>query len=61
MQSRRAASTPLAGGLICYRPYRCADGWVTLGALEPKFWQAWCRGVGRDDLAERQFDAGRLR
>ena len=48
--------TPLAGGLICYRPYRCADGWVTLGALEPKFWQAWCRGVGRDDLAERQFD-----
>ena len=49
--------TPLAGGLICYRPYRCADGWVTFGALEPKFWQAWCRGVGREDLAERQFEA----
>jgi alpha-methylacyl-CoA racemase len=48
--------TPLAGGLICYRPYRCADGWVTFGALEPKFWQAWCRGVGRADLAERQFE-----
>jgi crotonobetainyl-CoA:carnitine CoA-transferase CaiB-like acyl-CoA transferase len=48
--------TPLAGGLICYRPYRCADGWVTFGALEPKFWQAWCRGVGRDDLAEHQFE-----
>jgi crotonobetainyl-CoA:carnitine CoA-transferase CaiB-like acyl-CoA transferase len=46
----------LAGGLICYRPYRCADGWVTLGALEPKFWQAWCHGVGRADLADRQFD-----
>ena len=46
----------LAGGLICYRPYRCADGWVTLGALEPKFWRAWCAGVGREDLAERQFD-----
>jgi crotonobetainyl-CoA:carnitine CoA-transferase CaiB-like acyl-CoA transferase len=30
---------------------------VTLGALEPKFWQAWCRGVGREDLIERQFDA----
>jgi crotonobetainyl-CoA:carnitine CoA-transferase CaiB-like acyl-CoA transferase len=29
---------------------------VTLGALEPKFWQAWCRGVGREDLTERQFD-----
>jgi crotonobetainyl-CoA:carnitine CoA-transferase CaiB-like acyl-CoA transferase len=46
----------LAGALICYRPYECADGWVTLGALEPKFWQAWCRGVGREDLIERQFD-----
>jgi alpha-methylacyl-CoA racemase len=46
----------LAGGLICYRPYECRDGWVTLGALEPKFWQAWCRGVGREDLVERQFE-----
>ena len=46
----------LAGSLVCYRPYQCADGWVTLGALEPKFWQAWCRGVGREDLIEKQFD-----
>jgi len=46
----------LAGGLICYRPYECRDGWVTLGALEPKFWAAWCRGVGREDLVERQFE-----
>jgi crotonobetainyl-CoA:carnitine CoA-transferase CaiB-like acyl-CoA transferase len=46
----------LAGALICYRPYECADGWVTLGALEPKFWQAWCRGVGREDLIEKQFE-----
>ena len=46
----------LAGGLVCYRPYACADGDVTLGALEPKFWQAWCRGVGREDLIERQFE-----
>ena len=48
---------PLAGSLVCYRPYACADGWVTLGALEPKFWRSWCRGVGRDDLVEAQFDA----
>ncbi len=47
----------LAGGLICYRPYACSDGHVTLGALEPKFWQAWCRGVGREDLIEKQFEA----
>jgi alpha-methylacyl-CoA racemase len=52
----RRGGLPLAGGLICYRPYACRDGWVTLGALEPKFWQEWCRGVGREDLIERQFD-----
>jgi alpha-methylacyl-CoA racemase len=53
----RRGDLELAGRLICYRPYACKDGWVTLGALEPKFWQAWCRGVGREDLVERQFDA----
>ncbi len=47
---------PLAGSLICYRPYECADGWVTLGALEPKFWQGFCRGVGRDELIAAQFE-----
>jgi alpha-methylacyl-CoA racemase len=46
----------LAGGLACYRPYACADGWVTLGALEPKFWHALCRGLGREDLLERHMD-----
>jgi alpha-methylacyl-CoA racemase len=46
----------LAGSVICYRPYECADGWVSLGALEPKFWQAWCRGVDREDLIEKQFE-----
>jgi crotonobetainyl-CoA:carnitine CoA-transferase CaiB-like acyl-CoA transferase len=47
---------PLAGSLICYRPYECADGWVSLGALEPKFWAAWCRGVDREDLISVQFE-----
>ncbi len=52
----RRGGLPLAGSLICYRPYECADGWVSLGALEPKFWQAWCRGVEREDLIEKQFE-----
>ncbi len=52
----RRGDLPLAGALICYRPYECADGWVTLGALEPKFWQAFCRGVGREDLIASQFE-----
>jgi alpha-methylacyl-CoA racemase len=52
----RRGDLPLAGALICYRPYECADGWVSLGALEPKFWQAFCRGVDREDLIASQFD-----
>jgi alpha-methylacyl-CoA racemase len=46
----------LAGALTCYRPYACADGYVTLGALEPKFWAGFCRGVGREDLLDHAFD-----
>jgi alpha-methylacyl-CoA racemase len=52
----RRGDPELAGRLICYRPYACKDGWVTLGALEPKFWQAWCQGVGRDDLMDKAFE-----
>jgi alpha-methylacyl-CoA racemase len=52
---RRGAEL-LGGSVVCYRPYACRDGWVTLGALEPKFWAAFCAGVGRPDLTERQFE-----
>ncbi|MDX6678852.1 MAG: alpha-methylacyl-CoA racemase [Solirubrobacteraceae bacterium] len=46
----------LGGGIACYRPYACAGGgWVTIAALEPRFWAAWCRGVGREDLLEHAF------
>ncbi|MBO9533475.1 MAG: CoA transferase [Solirubrobacteraceae bacterium] len=44
-------AAPLGGAAIaCYRTYACSDGHVTLGALEPKFWRAFCAGLGRDDL-----------
>jgi alpha-methylacyl-CoA racemase len=52
----RRGQLQLAGSLTCYRPYACADGHVTLGALEPKFWRAWCEGVGREDLVDHAFD-----
>jgi alpha-methylacyl-CoA racemase len=53
----RRGEQQLAGGLLCYHPYETADdGWVTCGALEPKFWAAFCDGVGRPDLVEAQFE-----
>jgi crotonobetainyl-CoA:carnitine CoA-transferase CaiB-like acyl-CoA transferase len=55
-EPQRRGEMELGGRFLCYRPYACADGWVTLGALEPKFFAAWCRGVGREDLMGHQFD-----
>ena len=55
-EAPRRGSEMLSGSLLCYRPYRCADGWVTLGALEPKFFGAFCDGVGRPELKEKQFE-----
>ncbi len=52
-----AGSHPLLGGLPCFNIYQAADGkYLTLAALEPTFWQAFCQVVGRDDLLPRQFD-----
>jgi alpha-methylacyl-CoA racemase len=51
----RRGSEMLNGGVACYLPYECADGYVSCGALEPKFWAAFCGGVERPDLLEHQF------
>ena len=46
----------LTGGLACYRLYRTADDrQLTVGALEPKFFERLCVLVGRPELAERQY------
>ncbi len=49
--------TYLNGGAAYYRTYRCADGrHVTLGAIEPKFWRAFCEAARRPDWTPRQAD-----
>jgi crotonobetainyl-CoA:carnitine CoA-transferase CaiB-like acyl-CoA transferase len=49
----------LAGTQACYGVYRCRDGrYLSVGALEPKFWEALCEGLGRPELAPRQWDRG---
>ncbi len=45
----------LNGGAACYQIYETADGrFVTLGALEEKFWAAFCHAVNREDWIARQ-------
>lgn len=46
----------LSGRFPCYQVYAVSDGWITVAALESKFWQALCRAIERDDLIPRQFD-----
>jgi alpha-methylacyl-CoA racemase len=44
----------LNGGMACYNVYGTSDGqYLTLAAIEPHFWGAFCKAVGRDDLSAR--------
>jgi crotonobetainyl-CoA:carnitine CoA-transferase CaiB-like acyl-CoA transferase len=55
----RRGAEMLNGAWACYGVYRTRDGrFVALGALEPKFFEAFCAAVGRPGLAERQYDDG---
>jgi len=51
----------LDGGAACYSVYRAGCGrWLAVGALEPKFWQAFCEAIGRADWASRHWSAGEI-
>jgi alpha-methylacyl-CoA racemase len=59
--SHRADGDPLpgllTGGVACYRIYETADGrFLTVAALEPKFWERLCDLLERPDLAGRAFE-----
>jgi alpha-methylacyl-CoA racemase len=47
----------LRGDYACYNVYETADGrWFALGALERKFWERFCRRVGRDQWIAAHTD-----
>jgi|LDZU01.1.fsa_nt_gi crotonobetainyl-CoA:carnitine CoA-transferase CaiB-like acyl-CoA transferase len=49
----------LSGQFACYNVYKTKDNkYLSLGALEPQFWSAFCRAIGRVDFIERQFERG---
>ena len=61
--ARRAGQEPhrgaqiLNGGTARYHVYRTSDGkFITLGAVEQKFWAAFCRAVGKDEWIARYDD-----
>jgi crotonobetainyl-CoA:carnitine CoA-transferase CaiB-like acyl-CoA transferase len=42
----------LTGRYPCYRIYPCADGYLSVGALEPKFWREFVEVIGLAELAD---------
>ena len=50
----RPGETELTGKFPCYDVYRTEDDrYVTIAALEPKFWERLCTELGREDLVEK--------
>ena len=55
-QSPAAGQTLLTGGAPCYDVYETADGrHLAVGALELKFWQAFCDAAGLAELREQHW------
>jgi crotonobetainyl-CoA:carnitine CoA-transferase CaiB-like acyl-CoA transferase len=49
----------LSGGRPNYAVYETRDGrYLAVGAVEPKFWEAFARALGREDWIARQYVEG---
>jgi alpha-methylacyl-CoA racemase len=47
----------LTGRYACYEVYGCSDGtWLTVAAIEPRFWANLCRALGLEKWIEYQTD-----
>jgi crotonobetainyl-CoA:carnitine CoA-transferase CaiB-like acyl-CoA transferase len=45
----------LNGGIPAYHVYECADGkWISIGSLEPWFWQETCQALGFEEYIPHQ-------
>ena len=46
----------LGGGSACYNVYQTSDGrYFSIGCVEPKFWEGFCRAIRREDFIEHLF------
>ena len=54
--------TLLSGRYPCYNVYETKDGeFLSIGALEHRFWVVLCQKLGREDYIAHQFDEGEKR
>ncbi|VUT27052.1 MAG: CoA transferase [Candidatus Methanolliviera sp. GoM_asphalt] len=53
----KGGKTILTGLLPFYNIYETKDGkFISLGAIEPKFWNNFCLKIKREDLIQKQYD-----
>jgi len=61
-ENPRGGETLLSGRYPCYSVYETKEGkYISIGALEPRFWEALCRKAGREDFIPWQYDEGEKR
>lgn len=54
--------TLLSGRYPCYHVYETRDGrFISIGALENRFWAVLCQKLGREEYIAHQFDEGERR
>ena len=49
----------LDGSRPCYRVYECKEGFLAVGAIEPKFWGPFLQIIGHPELLDCGFDTGK--
>ena len=55
-QKPRRGAGRLSGRYACYHIYRARDGqWLSVAALEPKFWAELCKAIEHPELIHDQF------
>ena len=53
----KRGSMTLNGGVPYYNVYECKDGeYISLGCIEPWFWEALCRALDREDFIPYEFN-----
>lgn len=53
----RRGNSHITGAFACYNIYETADGkQMSLGALEPVFWQRFCEAIEKTEWSSLQFD-----
>jgi crotonobetainyl-CoA:carnitine CoA-transferase CaiB-like acyl-CoA transferase len=55
----RGGERNFIGAAPCYNIYCCKDGkYLSLGIIEPQFWDGFCKLIARHDLLEHQWPQG---